>query len=261
MTLERIVEALLFASDAPLSAADIARAEPDVTEAEVTAAIEALRGEYDAAERAFGVYELAGGYQILTRPEFVPYLERFATVGRPARVSAAALEALAIVAYRQPIERAEIEEIRGVGSSGVLRTLLERDLIDVVGRGDGLGRPLQYGTTPRFLEHFGYASLDDLPRPEDLPVVLRQEFGLEAEDPAGGMDGSAGDEPGGDAGGPGLTGAERAGVGDARHGLDAFDEGGADEDSEAARARRALAVEAEVERVVSAASHRPDPVD
>ncbi|HSM35171.1 MAG TPA: SMC-Scp complex subunit ScpB [Longimicrobiales bacterium] len=257
MTLQRIVEALLFASDAPLSAADIARAEPDVTEAEVAAAIEALRGEYDATERAFGVYELAGGYQILTRPEFVPYLERFATVGRPARVSAAALEALAIVAYRQPIERAEIEEIRGVGSSGVLRTLLERDLIDVVGRGEGLGRPLQYGTTPRFLEHFGYASLEDLPRPEDLPVVLRREFGLAGEDPAGGADGSAGE----DAGSPGLAAAERTGDGDAPDSLGTADDGNGDEDPEAARARRALAVEAEVERVVSAASHRHDPVD
>jgi segregation and condensation protein B len=261
VTLERIVEALLFASDAPLSAADIARAEPEVTETEVAAAIEALRGEYDAAERAFGVYELAGGYQILTRPEFVPYLERFATVGRPARVSAAALEALAIVAYRQPIERAEIEEIRGVGSSGVLRTLLERDLIDVVGRGEGLGRPLQYGTTPRFLEHFGYASLDDLPRPEDLPVVLRREFGLVGDDAGGGGDEPDGETPGDGAGSPGLAGAGRTGDADAPHGLGIAADDEDDEDDEGARARRALAVEAEVERVVSAASHRPDPVD
>jgi segregation and condensation protein B len=239
MTLERIVEALLFASDAPLSAADIARAEPDVTEADVAAAIEALRAEYDAADRAFAVYELAGGYQILTRPEFVPYLERFATVSRPARISAAALEALAIVAYRQPIGRAEIEEIRGVGSAGVLRTLLERDLVEVAGRGEGLGRPLLYGTTTRFLEHFGYASLEDLPRPDELPVVLRQEFGLTEEDEgAARSDAGRSVEAGADAG----SGTEVAA------------------DPEGA-ARRALAVEAEVDRVVSAAAHRPGPGD
>ncbi|HEX7051646.1 MAG TPA: SMC-Scp complex subunit ScpB [Longimicrobiales bacterium] len=170
----QIVEALLFASDAPLTAADLARADASLDEDVVEAAVRALRIEYERTGRAFDVYELAGGYQILTRPEFEPYLERFATVPRPARLSAAALEVLAIIAYRQPIGRAEIEEIRGVGSAGVLRTLQDRALIDAVGRAEALGRPLLYGTTDRFLEHFGFRSLEDLPRPENLPVVLRE---------------------------------------------------------------------------------------
>jgi segregation and condensation protein B len=109
----------------------------------------------------------------MTRPEFAPYLERFDTVPQQTRLSAPALEVLAVIAYRQPIGRNEIEEIRGVGSSGVLKTLQDRNLIDVVGRSEGLGRPLLYGTTQKFLEHFGFRSLEDLPKPDDLPVILR----------------------------------------------------------------------------------------
>jgi segregation and condensation protein B len=172
MKTTQIIEALLFASDAPLSAADLARGEEDLDEDAVRAAIEALRAEYEERGRAFQVYEIAGGYQLLTRPEYSPHLERFETVPRSSRVSGASLEVLAIIAYRQPIGRAEVEEIRGVGSTHVLRTLQDLGLIDVVGRGEGLGRPLLYGTTQRFLDHFGFASLDDLPRPDELPVVL-----------------------------------------------------------------------------------------
>lgn len=172
MRTRRIIEALLFASDAPLSASDLCRAEEGLDEDAVEAAIQALRAEYDATERAFQIYELGGGYQILTRPEFAPVLERFETVPQPARLSGPALEVLAIIAYRQPIGRAEIEEIRGVGSAGTLRTLQERGLIEVVARGEGLGRPLLYGTTSKFLDHLGLRSIHDLPRPEDLPVVL-----------------------------------------------------------------------------------------
>ena len=177
MKTTQIIEALLFASDAPLSAADLARGEEELDEAGVVGAIEALRADYEAEGRAFQVYEIAGGYQLLTRPEYSPHLERFETVPRSTRLSGAALEVLAIVVYRQPIGRSEVEEIRGVGSSGVLRTLQELDLIDIVGRGEGLGRPLLYGTTQRFLDHFGFASLDDLPRPDELPVVLTERGG------------------------------------------------------------------------------------
>jgi segregation and condensation protein B len=170
---DQIVEAILFASDAPLRAEEIARADEALNEDEVEAAVERLRQVYLASERAFDLVEVAGGYQLLTRPEFAGYLERFDTVPRPSRLSAPALETLAIIAYRQPLGRLEVEYIRGVGSSGVIRTLQERGLIDVVGRGEGIGRPLLYGTTSRFLEHFGFQSLDDLPRPDELPVVLR----------------------------------------------------------------------------------------
>ena len=173
MRLTQIVEALLFASDAPLSAGDISLIDERLDEDTVEAVIQQLREEYESQERAFSIYDIAGGYQLLTRPEFAPYLERFDTVPQQTRLSSPALEVLAVIAYRQPIGRNEVEEIRGVGSSGVLKTLQDRNLIDVVGRSEGLGRPLLYGTTPKFLEHFGFRSLDDLPRPEDLPVILR----------------------------------------------------------------------------------------
>lgn len=170
----RIVEAILFASEAPLSPGDIARADEHLNEDEVEAALAELREEYDRTGRAFELREVADGVQLMTRPEFAPYLERFDTVPRSTRLSGPALEALAIVAYRQPISRLEVEYIRGVNSTGVIRTLLDRELIVGVGRAEGVGRPVLYGTTGRFMEHFGLASLDDLPRPEELPVVLRE---------------------------------------------------------------------------------------
>jgi len=173
MRLTQMVEALLFASDAPLTAADLARIDERLDEDTVSAVIEELRGEYDRTERCFQIYELAGGWQLLTRPEFATVLERFETVPQSGRLSLPALEVLSIIAYRQPIGRLEIEEIRGVQSAAVLRTLQDRELIEPVGRAEGLGRPLLYGTTRRFLEHFGFDSLEDLPRPDDLPVVLR----------------------------------------------------------------------------------------
>lgn len=173
MRAEQIVEAVLFATEAPLRADEIARADESLDEDLVEAAIQSLRREYLESGRAFDLLEVAGGYQLLTRPEFAPYLDRFDTIPRPTRLSAPALESLAIIAYRQPIGRLEVEYVRGVGSAGVIRTLQERGLIDIVGRGEGIGRPLLYGTTPRFLEHFGFQSLEDLPRPDELPVVLR----------------------------------------------------------------------------------------
>jgi segregation and condensation protein B len=170
-----MIEALLFASDAPLSAAELARADEGLDEERVEAMIADLKLEYEREDRAFGLVEIGGGYQILTRPEYGPLLERFETVPVSSRLSGPALETLAIIAYRQPVDRAEVEEIRGVGAGGVLRTLLEREMIEVTGRGEGLGRPLLYGTSSRFLEHFGFRALDDLPRPDDLPVILRRE--------------------------------------------------------------------------------------
>ncbi len=178
-----VVEAVLFASDEPLTAAEIARADESLDEDRVEAALAALAATYDDSGRAFELREVAGGFQVLTRPEFAPYLERFDTVAKPTRLSGPALEALAIVAYRQPISRIEVEYVRGVNSSGVLRTLLDRELIHVAGRGEGVGRPVLYGTTRRFMEHFGFASIDDLPRPEELPVVLRERAPLQDPDP------------------------------------------------------------------------------
>ena len=178
MNATQIVESVLFASDAPLKPDEIARADESLDEDRVEQALRQLQMEYQDSERAFEIVELGEGYQILTRPEYAPYLDRFDTVPRPARLSGPALETLAIIAYRQPIGRVEVEYVRGVGSSGVLRTLQDRGLIDIVGRAEGLGRPLLYGTTRQFLEHFGFRSLDDLPRPEELPVILRERVPL-----------------------------------------------------------------------------------
>ncbi len=178
MKITEIVEAILFASDAPLKADEIARADESLDEDVVEEAIRALQAEYGESERAFQVVELAEGFQLLTRGEFAPYLKRFDTIPRPSRLSGPALETLAIIAYRQPIGRIEIEYVRGVACGGVIRTLQDRGLIDVIGRAEGLGRPLLYGTTQRFLDHFGLRSIEDLPRPEELPVVLRERVPL-----------------------------------------------------------------------------------
>ena len=183
----QIVEAVLFASDAPLGAEEIARADESLDEDVVEEAVRELQAEYAETERAFQIVEVADGYQLLTLPEFSTYLERFDTVPRPSRLSGPALETLSIIAYRQPIGRIEVEYIRGVSSAGVIRTLQDRALVEVVGRAEGIGRPLLYGTTQRFLEHFGFRSLDDLPRPEELPVVLRDRppLGDDGEEGAG----------------------------------------------------------------------------
>jgi len=172
MKASRLIEAVLFASDAPVRVEDLTRLSEDFDEERVEEALTELRMEYEAEDRAFGLYEIGAGYQILTRPEFAPVLESFETVPVSSRLSRPALETLAIIAYRQPVGRAEVEDIRGVGSGGVLRTLVEREMVEVVGRGEGLGRPLLYGTTGRFLEHFGFRSLEDLPRPDELSIVL-----------------------------------------------------------------------------------------
>jgi segregation and condensation protein B len=174
MRLTQIIEALLFASDAPLSAADLARVDERLDEDTITAVIDELRRDYDETDRSFQIYEIAGGFQVLTRPEYAVVLEQWETVPQTTRLSLPALEVLAIIAYRQPLGRAEVEEIRGVQSAAVLRTLQDRGLIDTVGRAEGLGRPMLYGTTLKFLEHFGFRSLEDLPRPDELPVVLRE---------------------------------------------------------------------------------------
>ena len=189
MKVEQIVEATLFASQTPLTADEVARADENLDTESVIEAIQALRDAYEESERAFQIYQLGDGYQILTRPEYAPYLERFDSVPRAPHLSPAALETLAIIAYRNPIGRIEIEEVRGVSASSVLRTLLDWELVEVVGRGEGLGRPLLYGVTRKFLEHFGLKDLSDLPAPDELPVVLGElQQAMEAELVAEGME-------------------------------------------------------------------------
>ncbi len=168
--LGRSIEALLFAADGPLSVDQIRDAlEEAVERRAVRTACQALRLEYDRLERSFELVEVAGGFQFRTRPEYGPLVARLKRTS-PLKMSRAALETLSIVAYKQPVLRAEVERIRGVDSGGVLKVLLERGLIRIVGRENLPGRPLTYGTTRRFLEVFELKSLDDLPSLEELAL-------------------------------------------------------------------------------------------
>ena len=171
--LAKLLEAALFASARPIATAELSALDPEASRAALTAALDELREHYDVEGHGVELQEIAGGWQILTRAEYTEAIERAQLASRPQRLSAAALETLAIIAYRQPISRAEIEEIRGVAIGGVLKSLHERGLIDVVGRGEGLGRPLMYGTTPAFLEHFALRHLEELPRADELAIALR----------------------------------------------------------------------------------------
>lgn len=165
--LDRVVEALLFAVAEPLTAQRIGEA-AGASPRRVKSSVDRLRRDYAVTNRAFGILEIAGGFRLYSKPEFADYVARLDKVRAPERLSAAALETLAIVAYRQPIVRADIDAIRGVNSSALLKTLMERKLIRAVGRSERPGRPLEYGTTKRFLDHFGLGSVKDLPRVEDL---------------------------------------------------------------------------------------------
>ncbi len=171
--LSQLIEAALFAANRPLTLEELGALEPDATGAEVRTALDGLREHYDFDGHAVEVVELAGGWQVLTRAAFATALERAHAAQRTPRLSPATLETLATIAYRQPVGRAEIEEIRGVNAGGVLRTLQERGLIEVVGRSEGLGRPLLYGTTALFLELLGLRDLGDLPRAEELTIALQ----------------------------------------------------------------------------------------
>ena len=148
-------------------------AHADDGESTLDSALAELREHYDNEGHGVELIEVAGGWQILTRPEYTEAIERAQLAARPQRLSAAALETLAIIAYRQPIGRAEIEEIRGVGAGAILKSLNERGLIDITGRGEGLGRPLLYGTTQSFLQQFALRHLEELPRADELAIALR----------------------------------------------------------------------------------------
>ena len=173
--LAKLLEAALFASARPIPADQLLQLDASASPAAVQMALAEIRDRYDHEGHGVELVEVGGGWQILTRPEFTEAIERAQLASRPQRLSSAALETLAIIAYRQPIGRAEIEEIRGVGAGSILKSLHERGLIDVVGRGEGLGRPLHYGTTPAFLEQFALRHLEELPRADELAVALRDE--------------------------------------------------------------------------------------
>jgi segregation and condensation protein B len=171
--LAQLLEAALFSAARPLTAEELATLDADATPADVRVALEQLREHYDFNQHGIELVELAGGPQILTRPVYAAAIERAQFSVRAPKLSAATLETLALIAYRQPVGRIEIEEIRGVSAAGVLRSLQERGLIEVVGRSEALGRPLLYGTTPLFLELLGLRDLADLPKSEELTIALR----------------------------------------------------------------------------------------
>src|SRR5213080_794036 len=182
MSLTRVIEALLFSAQKPLSIHEIgavlksAEAESGgpshefgrVSEAEIAAALEQLKIEYVQQQRAFQLVEKAEGWQLASDPALAKWVRQLFPVPKPARLSAPALETLAIIAYRQPITRADVEAVRGVNIDGVLQTLMERGLVKIAGRAEVPGRPLLYETTHFFLDHFGLRSLDELPNVEEL---------------------------------------------------------------------------------------------
>jgi segregation and condensation protein B len=170
-----IVEAMLFASDSPLSLSRIGSILKDLKPKEIKEIIHQLNQGYKERNQSFAIREIASGYQMHTLPEYTSWVNQIFNQHKRQRLSQAALETLAIVAYKQPLIRSEIERIRGVNCEGVLHTLLERNLITVVGREKKAGRPLLYGTTKEFLSYFGLKSLEDLPEIKDLESLLPQE--------------------------------------------------------------------------------------
>ena len=185
--LHRIVESLLFASQKPISAKELASIFKGAAEGakdnpaiacyakvkrdQLEEAIQQLEKEYAETERSFEVRESAAGWQLVTKAEFSPWLRQLFPENRQARLSAPAMETLAIIAYRQPITRADLEAVRGVAVDGVMQTILDRGLIRIAGRSDIPGRPLLYETTQHFMEHFGLKTLDDLPNAAELRKI------------------------------------------------------------------------------------------
>lgn len=200
MNLSQVIEALLFAAQKPLTTRELvsaikgAGAEDELmpnefaraTEAQVAAALEQLKMEYVQQGRAFQLTEKAEGWQLVSDPTYAPWVRQLFPAIKPARLTPPSLETLAIVAYRQPITRADIEAVRGVAVDGVLQNLMERGLVKIAGRAEVPGRPLLYETTLFFLEHFGLRDLDELPNAEELrtrylPTAPRKEMPAVAE--------------------------------------------------------------------------------
>ncbi len=170
--MKRELEALLFATESPLTVARLGKIFPESEASDLKTAIGELQKEYEENGHAFTVIEFGGGFQIATKPEFSPIVEKMLKTRRFTRLSKAGLEVLAIIAYKQPLTRLEVDEIRGVNSSGAVSTLTERSLVTVVGRSQAVGNPLLYGTTREFLNHLGLKGLGQLPDLPDLENVM-----------------------------------------------------------------------------------------
>jgi segregation and condensation protein B len=162
-----IIEAILFASEAPLTAERVAEILPETEKREITALLEKLVQDHETRGGGFCLMEVAGGYQFRTRQDMAPWIRKL-KAARPAMLSPAALETLAVVAYRQPLVKSEIDRIRGVDVSGALKGLLDKKLVRIVGRKDVPGKPIIYGTTRKFLEVFNLRDLSELPTLREL---------------------------------------------------------------------------------------------
>lgn len=177
-TLERVAEALIFAADEPVSAATVAAVYAEVTgdegadAASAERAVDALNRAYRETGRAFRIEAWAGGYRMATVREVAPFVRAFIEAEEERRLSRSLLETLAIIAYKQPVTKPEIDFVRGVDADYALKKLLEKSFVTVVGRSEAVGRPLLYGTTDFFLEQFGLAALDELPRPREIEQLL-----------------------------------------------------------------------------------------
>ncbi len=179
-----LVEAALLVSDEPLTLRRLCAAAGLPDASEVRQLVQRLQALYDQDGTAFRIEERAGGFQLLTRPEYHPWLARLRRAGNEMRLSAAARETLAIVAYRQPITRADVEAIRGVQSADMLHQLMEKGLVRIAGRDESLGRPVLYATTRKFLQEFGLRTLRDLPQAEELIDPARKRKKTETESDA-----------------------------------------------------------------------------
>jgi len=187
--MKSIIEALLIASDRPLTIEKISAVVEDDDKQRIRSVISQLQMDYETGSRGFQLNEIAGGFQFSARPQYAEYLKKLYGERITPRLSRAGLETLAIIAYKQPITRMEIEGIRGVGTTGVLQTLLERSLVKIRGRKEVIGRPLLYGTTTEFLKYFGLKDLTELPKIEELAELLdRAESQSPAAADSGGME-------------------------------------------------------------------------
>jgi segregation and condensation protein B len=169
--LTAVIEALLFVAGEPISLGRLAEVLEGADTDRIREALDTLRQNYDAAGRGLQIVEVAGGHQIATRSECAPWIKTLEKIKTATRLSRSGLETLSIVAYKQPVTRGEIEAIRGVDSAGVLKTLLERRIVKIVGRREGLGRPMLYGTTREFLHYFGLKDLSELPALKEFKEV------------------------------------------------------------------------------------------
>jgi segregation and condensation protein B len=175
MEIRAALEALVFASPQPITPREISRVLQGVPREDWERELQALRADYARDERGLQVIEVAGGYQITTRPEYNDWVRELLDPRTPTRLSIQALETLAVIAYKQPVTLPEIIDLRGVKSGGVVKTLLEKRLIRITGRKEVVGRPMLYGTTKQFLLHFGLKGLDELPKIEEFAEVLGEE--------------------------------------------------------------------------------------